>query len=201
MESDDQSFTQGIEGRSGSDEHKASSGRLRKSRLVAIGLAAGLVAGVGGGLLVTAQEEPAGAQFVSGAGQLPWDESGTGDATSDDDFGRGHVDERSGHRGLDDLRGRSGARGDLHGREEMMPMAGRALGRGRELLDVAAGELGIDVSVLIEELRAGKSIADVAAEKEVSVQDVIDGLVEHVTAEATERITDLVNRKSGTTKE
>ncbi len=56
-------------------------------------------------------------------------------------------------------------------------------------LDVAAKALGMTTADLLTELRAGKSIADVAKEKNVDVQKVIDALV----ADAKTRITDMVN--------
>ena len=41
------------------------------------------------------------------------------------------------------------------------------------------------------------SIADIAMERNIPVQDVIDALVDEVVSTATERMTDLVNRKPG----
>ena len=65
------------------------------------------------------------------------------------------------------------------------PGFGPMLGAG---LDAAAEALGIEVSELHDALRDGKSIADVAAENDVDVQDVIDALV----AAGTEAIDDAV---------
>jgi 3-hydroxyacyl-CoA dehydrogenase len=80
--------------------------------------------------------------------------------------------------------------------------------------EVLAGLLGIDVETLRSDLRAGKTVAEIAAEQGVDVQTVIDSLVAEVTAhldlavesgrltqeeadaklaEVTERITDFVN--------
>ena len=65
---------------------------------------------------------------------------------------------------------------------------GRHGGRGPGL-DAAATALGITTDELRTELQSGKSLAEVATAKGVSVQSVIDALV----AEATTRITDMVN--------
>ena len=65
---------------------------------------------------------------------------------------------------------------------------GRHGGRGPGL-DAAATALGITTDELRTELQSGKSLAEVANAKGVSVQSVIDALV----AEATTRITDMVN--------
>ena len=73
------------------------------------------------------------------------------------------------------------------------PMAGL-----REIFAAAAEVIGTTPEQLREEMRSGKSIADIATENGVPVQDVIDALVEEVMANATERIADLVNRKPGT---
>ena len=97
----------------------------------------------------------------------------------------------------------------MHGSETQGgPRGGRDADRGmrrerrvdglRAIVDAAAETLGITVEELREGLRDGKSIADMAREKDVAVEDVIDALVEKVvatmTANVTERITDLVNR-------
>jgi hypothetical protein len=55
-------------------------------------------------------------------------------------------------------------------------------------LEVAAGALGIEESALRDELHEGKTIADVAKEKNVDIQTVIDALV----ADATEKIDEAV---------
>src|SRR3954470_13222462 len=62
-------------------------------------------------------------------------------------------------------------------------------GGGGVRLETAATALGITPEELRTELEAGKTIAQVANEKGVDVQKVIDALV----AEATTRITDAVN--------
>jgi hypothetical protein len=65
-------------------------------------------------------------------------------------------------------------------------------GRGAGL-DAAATALGITSDELKTELQAGKTIADVATEKGVDVQTVIDAIVAAETANITERVTDMVN--------
>lgn len=83
--------------------------------------------------------------------------------------------------------GRGGDHGGRHG--------GRHGGQGRRgvSLEVAATTLGITSAELKTELEAGKTIADVATEKGVAVQTVIDALVGDATANITERITNFVN--------
>lgn len=70
-----------------------------------------------------------------------------------------------------------------------------------EGLSTAADALGMTVEELRTELRAGKSIADVAADQGVDVQTVVDALVadaterlEELQASLPERMTELVNR-------
>lgn len=70
------------------------------------------------------------------------------------------------------------------------PGLGRAHHHGGERLDVVAEAIGIDEGALLEALRDGRSVAEVAEANDVDPQDVIDALV----AEATERITEFVNR-------
>ena len=65
----------------------------------------------------------------------------------------------------------------------------RGGGFGGERLTTVAEVLGIEESALIDALRDGQTIAEVAAAQGVDVQDVIDALV----ADATERITTFVN--------
>lgn len=72
------------------------------------------------------------------------------------------------------------------------------MGGPREMIAVAAETLGITPAELVAELKAGKSVADVASERDVPIQDVIDALVDDVVRNATERITELVNRKPQT---
>lgn len=62
-----------------------------------------------------------------------------------------------------------------------------------EMLDSAASAIGITVDELTTELRAGKTIAEVAVANGKTAQQVIDALVSTATAEMTQRITDMVN--------
>ena len=65
-------------------------------------------------------------------------------------------------------------------------------GRGADLT-AAATALGVTSDALKTELQAGKTIADVAKEKGVDVQKVIDALVAAETANITQRVTNEVN--------
>lgn len=74
-------------------------------------------------------------------------------------------------------------------------------GRGADL-DAAATTLGMTRAELVTELKAGKSIADVAEEKDVDVQKVIDAMVaegkarlEAAIAALPDRVTEVVNRE------
>jgi hypothetical protein len=81
--------------------------------------------------------------------------------------------------------------------------AARALREARtDSLQAAAKALGMTPEELRTELKAGKSIADVAAEKKVDVQTVIDAIVaarkadlEAAIAKLPERVTEMVNHK------
>ena len=83
--------------------------------------------------------------------------------------------------------------------------AERAVRQGRRAgIDAAAKALGMTPEALRTELRSGKSIADVAAEKNVPVQTVIDAIVaaEKARLEAAidklpDRVTTWVNHKGG----
>ena len=66
-------------------------------------------------------------------------------------------------------------------------------GRGGASLEAAATALGITTDELKTELQADKTIADVATEKGVDVQTVIDAMVAAETADITERVTNAVN--------
>ena len=84
--------------------------------------------------------------------------------------------------------------------EETAPELGRRHHRG-ERLTTAAEALGMTEEELRAELRDGASIAQIAEERGVDVQTVIDALVAHATerleeleAALPERMTDLVNR-------
>ncbi len=62
-----------------------------------------------------------------------------------------------------------------------------------EMLDAAATAIGITADELKTEIRAGKTIAEVAVENGTTAQDVIDALVATASADLTQRITDRVN--------
>lgn len=66
---------------------------------------------------------------------------------------------------------------------------GGRMGRGGPGLDAAAEALGIETDELVTALKDGKTIADIAGEKGVDVNAVIDSMV----AEARTRIEDFVN--------
>lgn len=169
-------------------------GSKRTSRRIGAGIAAGLVAAIGLGIAIQSPIDAAQVSDSPSGAQLPWDDSdsvggSTDDSTENKSPGRdpmhsggrhGHLDgHRDGHRD-------GGARG------------GERMGGPRELIALAAETLGITPAELVTELKAGKSVADVASERDVPVQDVIDALVAEVVSNATERITELVNRKPQT---
>lgn len=60
----------------------------------------------------------------------------------------------------------------------------------KEGLDKAAAAIGITTDALTTELKAGKTIADVAGERNVAVQTVIDALVADATARIDQAVTD-----------
>jgi len=66
-------------------------------------------------------------------------------------------------------------------------------GRGGRHLDAAAEALGMTEDELRAELEAGKTIADVAGERGVDVDTVIDAIVADATADIRERVTAMVN--------
>lgn len=73
------------------------------------------------------------------------------------------------------------------------PMGGMGRGGRGGGVDAAATALGITTEELKTELEAGKTIADVATDKGVDVQAVIDSIVAEQTANITQRVTDMVN--------
>lgn len=73
------------------------------------------------------------------------------------------------------------------------PAAGVVRHREGPKLEAAAKAIGITVDQLRTELEAGKTIAAVATEHNVSVDTVIDAMVTEATANLKDRITDLVN--------
>jgi membrane peptidoglycan carboxypeptidase len=75
--------------------------------------------------------------------------------------------------------------------EGMGPGGGGPGGHGRGPgLEVAATALGIDADALRTEIESGKTIADVAADKGVDVQTVIDAIVADMQNHLTEAVTD-----------
>lgn len=59
-----------------------------------------------------------------------------------------------------------------------------------EASDVVTGVLGIDTETLVTELRAGKSLADIATENGVEPQAVIDAIVAETTTQIDQAVTD-----------
>ncbi len=84
-----------------------------------------------------------------------------------------------------------GPMGGMGDRKPGMGHGGRGFGGGG--IDAAATALGITTDELKTELVAGKTISDVATEKGVDVQTVIDAIVAEQTASITQRVTDMVN--------
>ena len=179
------------------------------------GLTAGLVAGSGAGLILS-QSGFAGASSAPAIVATVGDSAGTGTAA---DQGRPDPSSR-----IAEVLQPLVVNGTLTQVQldtvvqtlvDNMPRGGRGDhgGRGR-IAETAATALGMTVGELRTELQAGKTIAQVAADQGVDVQDVIDALVagakahldeevasgEHTQAEAdaklaeiTARITDRVN--------
>jgi hypothetical protein len=173
-------------------------GSKRTSRRVGAGIAAGLVAAVGLGLAVQSPISAAQVNDSPSGAQLPWDDSDSADGSADDVTpGR---DPMRGSGRQDDSDGRPGAHRDGHrgGPRDGGARDEKRMGGPRELIALAAETLGITPAELMAELKAGKSVADVASDRDVPVQDVIDALVDEVVSNATERITELVNRKPQT---
>ena len=73
------------------------------------------------------------------------------------------------------------------------PADGAREGRHADLIEAAAGALGITADELRTELEAGKTVADVAGEKGVDLQTVIDAVVAAGEDEHVERVTAFVN--------
>jgi hypothetical protein len=71
----------------------------------------------------------------------------------------------------------NGGFGPHFGRGPMMGMQGRWGGPENSLISIAAEKLGLTTDELIAELQAGKTIADVAAEKNVALDTIIDAVL------------------------
>lgn len=137
--------------------------------------------------------------------QLPWDDSMSSDNPLANDDSRDGDDSRSGEMSRRERRDQR--MGDERDKIEQRMHEGMRDGRGlgamqrlgipgpRELMDTVASTLGIEVEDLIREIRSGKSIADIASENDVEIQEVIDALVDEVVDVATDVISDLVNRR------
>ncbi|HWH28083.1 MAG TPA: hypothetical protein VNU26_03815, partial [Mycobacteriales bacterium] len=97
-----------------------------------------------------------------------------------------HLAENGPHRGGHGL-GRGHRPGHGPGGPGFGP-GGRGIGALKVGLDVAADKLGLSAEDLVTELRSGKSLADVAEEKGVPVEDLTAALK----AEAVERIDEAV---------
>lgn len=168
----------------------------RTSRRALVGVLAGVVATVGLGLAVQSPISTAKASEAPMGAQLPWDDTPSDGAAADeagqDGWSNPPADRsmRGGRHEGRHMHGEGRPGGPQGGSDR-----GDRLGGPRELLAVAAEKLGMSPEDLVAELKAGKSVADVAAERNVPVQDVIDALVDKVMENATERMTDLVNRK------
>lgn len=61
---------------------------------------------------------------------------------------------------------------------------------GKKLLDSIAQKLGVDTKELVGELRSGKSIADVARDKGVDPQSIVDEIVSSITGRIDQRVAD-----------
>jgi hypothetical protein len=188
---------------------------MKQKKIIAAGLAAGLLAGGGAGLVLTS------GGFAGASAALPSavvvDDTGS-DATRGSRLAEvlqplvadGTLTQDQLDKVIEALVANAPGRGGHDGRDGR---GGRGE-RGRPGLEAAATALGLSPAELGAELRGGATIADVAGEQGVAVQAVIDAMVaelsahldEHVAsgdltrdeadaklAKATERITDLVN--------
>ncbi|MEO6122524.1 MAG: hypothetical protein ABIR32_02365 [Ilumatobacteraceae bacterium] len=157
--------------------------RMKHNRIAVVGFAASLLVGAGAGLVLNI---PGGA---SATGTITQDQSDAiSTALAADHCGpRGEGHGGEGHGG-------EGRGGEGHGPGDM---GGHGEGHGgfggAKIAATAATALGITADDLKTELDAGKTIADVATEKGVDVQTVIDAIVADQTADIATRVTDFVN--------
>ncbi len=183
----------------------------KTNKFAALGLAAGLAAGGAAGLVV-AVPAVSGAQSTS--------TTTVDGSTATTDTGRPdpgtRVNDALAPLVSDGTISQEQADKVAEALKDAMPMGGRGggMGHGGQGLDAAATALGITADELRTELEAGTTIAQVASDKGVDVQTVIDAMVaqakthldeevaagEHTQEEAdqkladmTERITDSVN--------
>jgi hypothetical protein len=179
---------------------------IMKKKIVASGLAAGLIAGAGAGLILQssgfagASNAPAAVTAAATTGSTT---TGTAADTARPDRStkltealQGLVDDNTITEAqrtavVEAITSSMPARGDGDGDHGKGGRGGR--GKGGPSLDVAGFVLGLSADELRTELEAGKTIAQVATEKGVDVQKVIDALVADASTSATERITDIVN--------
>ncbi len=189
---------------------------MKQKRLAIAGMTGALLLGAGTGVVLNLPSSAGASSSVVAAATTPTDpaapaDSGTGTPTGTDAHGPGKflkdslaalvtsgtitqaqadaitaavdANRPTGGPGVGD------GDGDHAGRGPGGPGMGRHGGRGGAGLDAAATALGMTPAELRTELESGKTIAQVATAKSVDVQKVIDALV----AEATTRITDMVN--------
>ncbi len=164
-----------------------------KTKFVATGLAAGLVAGAGAGLILQSSGLAGAAHTPAVTVTVDDDGAGTGDvgaAEADLPAERGErlaavlqplVDDGTITADqltavVDRLVAALPDRGPGHGHGH--------LGRPGPALEAAAGALGLDESEVRRALREGSTLAELAAQQGVDVQAVVDALV----VEATERV-------------
>ena len=161
---------------------------MKKNHLAALGLATGLLAGGAAGLALGVPHL-AGAQAVTTAPPTtaagadatpkPGEPDGWMKDTLDQLVAKGTITQAQADEVLKALQDARPAKGPGFG------MRGLRLG-----LDAAAGALGITEEELRTELRDGKSIADVAKEKNVDLQKVSDAVLAAAKTEAAKAVAD-----------
>jgi polyhydroxyalkanoate synthesis regulator phasin len=182
-----------------------------KKKFVASGLAAGLVAGAGAGLILQssgfagASNAAQAAQVVTAATDDTTDDSTTGtEATSDTDraaerearltevlqplVDAGTITADQMQAVIDTLAA-AGPIGGGHGPGGDHGGRGGHGGRGKGL-DAAATALGITADELRTQLEAGSTVADVATAEGVDLQTVIDAMLAEVKAHLDEEVTE-----------
>jgi polyhydroxyalkanoate synthesis regulator phasin len=176
----------------------------KTNTFAALGLVAGLAAGGAAGLVV-AIPAVSGAQSTS---------TTTADGSAATDTGRpdpgSHVNDALAPLVTDGTLTQEQADKVTEALKDAMPQGGRGggMGHGGPGLDAAATALGITADELRTEVEGGKTIAQVASDKGVDVQSVIDAMVaqakthldeevasgEHTQAEADQKLADLTQR-------
>jgi len=148
--------------------------------------AAAMSAALGGGAIAGAL---LGAPGLTGAQEAPdesTDEAPTTTADPGQDDGRDERDERDER---DDEVRRAPDRGLLH--HPPLGLVGPAFGVGLDTLETAAGVLGMSEDELRDALEDGSSLAQLAEERGVDVQALVDALVAAATSELDERVAEL----------